>query len=151
MSNRHYRTRRNRVAYFPLWLCTVVIALIVALVPRGPAAIHVGAAIALVVLLWLGRNIYRLGINLTDDGITVYGAVRTRHVAWREVVAVETHRWMGGEIADLALSNGRRVNTNLIQGAPVSWAAGEAAGETTDIVSELTSAVANHRVNADFR
>jgi hypothetical protein len=100
MSNRHYRTR-GRVVYFPLWLCAVVVAVIVALVPRGPAAIHVGAAIALVVVLWLGRNIYRLGIDLTDDGITVYGAVRIRRIAWREVVAVESHRWMGGEIAIL--------------------------------------------------
>jgi hypothetical protein len=133
MKKRHYRTRRNRFFIYPFSTAGVVICLLLVLVPRGGLVVHVGAAICVVLLLWLARNAGRMGLEVDPNGIHVHGPFKSEHVAWDNVVGLDTHRWSINEIIDVRLADGRTLNTSLVQGIPVSWHG----GKTNDILSVL--------------
>lgn len=133
MGKRHYRTQRNRFFAYPFGGLAIVVGLIVILAPRGGLAIHISAAGCLAFVLWLIRNALRLGIATDEGGVVVYGPISAQRVTWGEIAGLDTHRWSINQIVDLQLVDGRKLNTNLIQGASVTWHG----GKTSDILDVL--------------
>jgi hypothetical protein len=131
VTRRHYRTRRNRLAY-PIFVLGIPLCVLLVFAPRGGLPVHLTALVFTGAMLWLARNLIRLGIEVGDDGITVYG-LRRQQVTWDQVAGLDTHRWSINTIVDVRLTDGRALNTNLIQGAPITWHG----GKTKDIVSVL--------------
>lgn len=148
MNQRHYRTRRNRLVIYPFLGAFIVLGLLLVLVPRGGLAIHVGAGLGVLIIVWLARNTARMGLEVDRDNIHVYGPFSSERVAWRDVSGLATHRWSVNQIVDLKLADGRTLNTNLIQGASVDWQG----GETKEILSVLQAELDAHGLmNRDNR
>jgi hypothetical protein len=74
-----------------------------------------------------------MGVEVRQNDIVVFGPLGANHVPWNEVAGLGTHRWSINTIVDVKLVDGRTLNTNLIQGAPVVWNG----GKTVDILSVL--------------
>lgn len=86
-----------------------------------------------------------MGIETDKNGIVVYGPVSTRHVGWDEIAGLGVHRWgINREVLHLELVDGRKLETNLIQGRAVTWQD----GKTKDIKSVLRSDLQSHGVAA---
>src|SRR5271154_2636200 len=112
MDQRHYRTRRNRLVIYPFFGVCILLGLLLVLVPRGGLAVHVGAGLGVLIIVWLARNTARMGLKVDKDDIYVYGPFSSTRVAWRDVSGLATHRWSVNQIVDLKLADGRTLNTN---------------------------------------
>jgi hypothetical protein len=140
MNQRHYRTRRNRFGMYPFLGICIFLGLLLTLAPRGGLALHVGAGVGVLILVWLARNAARMGLKVDRDDVQVCGPFSSERVAWSDVSGLDTHRWSINQIVDLKLMDGRTLNTNLIQGASVDWQG----GETKDILSVLQAELDAH-------
>jgi len=133
MNGRHYRTRRNRLLAYPFSILMTILGLIVATAPRGGLLLPMAGGAMIIFAVVFTRWVSRVGIEVGQDGIVVYGPFMTRRVRWSKVAGLATHRWSINQVVDVKLSDGRTLNTNLIQGAPVIWNG----GRTKDILSVL--------------
>jgi hypothetical protein len=133
VNRRHYKTRRNGLAFYPFLVVTVVVGLSIAVAPGGGFLPPLAGGVFIFLAVWFTKRGRRLGVEVGEEGIVVYGPFSTQRVAWDDVVGLDTHRWSINEIVDLRLADGRTLNTNLIQGAPVTWQG----GKTKDILSVL--------------
>jgi xanthosine utilization system XapX-like protein len=132
-NNRHYRTWRNRLAVYPFGILIGILGLILAAASPAPVAVRI-VGVAGIPLAWLYiRRGTRIGVEVTNDGIVVYGPLSTQRVSTADVLNVGTHRWFMNQVVHLDLRDGRRVETNLIQGVLVTWHG----GKTKDILSVL--------------
>jgi hypothetical protein len=117
---RHYRTWRNRVLLYPFGVLAAVLGLAVAGAPVAlPVRIPTLAGLAFA--FWLIRRGTHVGLEVGTKGIEVYGPFRTQHVSWDQVAGLGTYRWFANKVVELDLSDGRKLETNLIQGALVTW------------------------------
>lgn len=93
MSGRHYRTRRNLVAIYPFATLVLLLGLLLVFVPRGGLVVHIGAVVYVVLMVCLTRNAVRLGVEVRQDAMVVYGPFGSRRVEWNDVAGLSTHRW----------------------------------------------------------
>jgi hypothetical protein len=107
----------------------------VAVAGAAPAPIPVRiVGVVCIPLAWVYiRRGRRIGVEVGRGGAVVYGPFSTQWVSRDDVLDVGTHRWFMNTVIHLDLRDGRRVETNLIQGALVTWPD----GKTTDIRSVL--------------
>jgi hypothetical protein len=70
---------------------------------------------------------------MDDAAVVVRGPFSSHRVPKRDIVGVGIHRWAVNMVVHLDLRDGRRLETNLIQGALVTWRG----GRTKDILSVL--------------
>jgi hypothetical protein len=132
-NRRHYRTWRNRVGVYFFGSVIGILGLVLAGASPAPIAVRI-VGVAALPLAWLYvRRGTRIGVEVTNDGIVVYGTFSTQRVSTADVLNVGTHRWFMNQVVHLDLRDGRRVETNLIQGALVTWHG----GKTKDILSVL--------------
>jgi len=110
------------------------------LVPRGGLVVHAGAAVIVVALVWMVRRAARIGVEVDEGGLVVYGPARSQRVSWAGVAGFGTHRWGTSEVVDVRLVDGRVLNANLIQGARADWEN----GKTDDILSVLRRELDTH-------
>jgi Bacterial PH domain len=133
VNRRHYKTRRNGLAFYPFLVVTVAVGLSIAVAPGGGFLLPLAGGVFIFLAVWFIKRGMRLGVEVGEEGIVVYGPFSTQRVAWDDVVGLDTHRWSINKIVDLKLRDGHTVNTNLIQGALVTWQG----GKTKDILSVL--------------
>ena len=141
---RHYKLRRMWFFILPFAAVTVLVGLSIAVAPRGGLLAPVAGAAFVFLGVWYARRGLRIGVEVGPDEIVVYGPFRTQQLLWRDVASLRTHRWSINQVVDLELTDGRLVNTNLIQGASVGWHG----GKTTDILSVLQADLGSHHASA---
>jgi hypothetical protein len=83
-----------------------------------------------------------MGIEVSQNGVVVYGSFLTYRVAWRDVAGFASHRVSFSQIVDLKLADGRTIKTSLVQGVSVTWQE----GKTRDILSVLQSELSSRGV-----
>ena len=71
--------------------------------PRGGPTLHIGAAICVILILWLINRANRMGLTVDQYDIIVFGPLKARHLKWSEVAGFSTHRWSVNMIVDLKL------------------------------------------------
>lgn len=132
MSVERYRTRRNQIAIWSFGLFIVAISFVVA-VGTGPIWAHIAGLIGLLVGIAYIRRGIAIGIDIRGESILVRGPFRSQRVRAREIVGVETKLWFANPVVRLVTHDGRRFDTNLIQGARTTCPA----GHTMDVLRTL--------------
>jgi hypothetical protein len=74
-----------------------------------------------------------IGVDIDEAGVVVRGPFSSQRVSKDDIIGVGTHRWFVNMVVHFNLRDGRRLGTNLIQGALVTWPG----GNTKDILSVL--------------
>lgn len=129
-----YRCSRNRVAVEAFGVLIVFLGLVLAAGNRPSVPLRLGGVGAVLIgigLIWWGR---RIGVDVEGSNVVVRGPLQTR-VSKDDIVSVGTRRWFANHVVYLELRDGRRLDTNLIQGARVTWAG----GQTSDILMVLAT------------
>jgi hypothetical protein len=119
-----------------------VLGIAVAGASAAPIPLRV-VGIAAIPLAWayIWRGV-RIGVEVCDGYIVIYGPFRTQRVSRVDVLRISTHSWFMNTVVHLDLQDGRRIETNLIQGALVTWHG----GKTRDILSVLRRELGARRV-----
>ena len=74
------RLRMNRTALFPVGLLALCVVPVAFSAPWAPVLLLIPLAVAIWVL--------RVGVDITDDGLTVRAAFGQRHVPWTSVAGI---------------------------------------------------------------
>lgn len=133
VDSRRYRTRRNQIAIYPFSVLIGLIGLLLAGASAAPIAARL-VGVGLILLVWpYTRWGLRIGVDIADSEIVVHGPYKSQHLIRDDIVDMGTYRWFANKIVYFDLQDGRRLRTNLIQGALVTWQG----GRTKDILSVL--------------
>lgn len=142
MNERHYRTSIARIILYPYCVLGLILGAGLVVVPRGALLIHIGAGACVLIALWLTRQVKRLGVKTTDDGMIVYHPYGTSRLAWTDIVGFDTRRWVINQEVGIRLKNGSRVRTSLVQGRVVTWQGGKTRNILSVLEAEMNSRVA---------
>jgi hypothetical protein len=125
VNERYYRTLRNRIAIYPFGVVIGLLGLILAGATSAPIALRIFGAMAIPIAVIYTRRGLRLGIRLNESEVVVYAPFRTLHVQRADVAGVGLHKWFANWVVHIELRDGRRIETNLIEGALVTWKDGK--------------------------
>ena len=128
-----YRTRRNQLVVLPVGLIAPLLGLILAASPSASLPIRLVGLVGLVggvAYVWRG---VRIGVDIDDDGVIVRGPFTSERLSKDDIAAVGTHTWFANVVVNFDLKDGRRLGTNLIQGARTT----SPDGTTKDVMSVL--------------
>lgn len=118
---------------YPFGALIGVLGLVLAGAPPAPILVRVLGLAGIPLAWWFGTVGGRIGVDIDEAGMVVHGPFRSQRVSRYDIVGVGTHRWFANMVVHLDLRDGRRLGTNLIQGALVTWQD----GKTKDILSVL--------------
>lgn len=133
IEGRRYRTRRNQIAVYPFSLLIGLSGLLLAGASGSPIAARL-VGIGFLLIVWpYTRWGLRIGVDVADGEIIVRGPYKSQRLFRDDIMDMGTYRWFANKVVYFDLRDGRRLRTNLIQGALVTWQG----GGTKDILSVL--------------
>jgi hypothetical protein len=118
---------------YPFGLILGILGLVLAGAPPTPIPLRVFGLVCIGLAWWFGTAGGRIGMDIDEAGVVVRGPFSSKRISRTEIVRVGTHKWFVNTVVHLDLRDGRRLGTNLIQGALVTWRG----GETRDILAVL--------------
>jgi hypothetical protein len=118
---------------YPSGIILGVLGLVVAGASPAPVPVRIFGLICIPLAWWFGTIGGRIGVDINEADILVRGLFGSERLSRADIVGVGTHRWFLNFVVHFDLRHGRRLSTNLIQSARVSWKD----GRTNDILSVL--------------